>query len=85
MVGKSDAMLLPADAVYNSELPRRQQVRVEDLLKYCREVGPDENCLRYTRPRFYLDNVQVGPDAANGGTISQKYRNKIKKMMSKTD
>ena len=78
-------MLLPADAAYYSELQRRQQVRVEDLLKYCREVGPDENCLRYTRPRFYLDNVQVGPDAVDERTISQKYQNKIKEMMSKAD
>ena len=48
-------------------------------------MGPDENCLRYTRPRYYLENVQVGPDAADERTISEKYQSKIKEMMSKAD
>ena len=34
-------------------------VRVEELLKYCQEVGLDDKCLRFTEPDYYIDHVQV--------------------------
>ena len=66
-------------------------MRVEDLIKYCREVGPDEQFLRFTKPEYYLDNVEIGNNCNNINTlfddksISKKYQARIREMMLRAD
>ena len=50
-------------------------VRIEELLKYCEEVGLDDKCLKFTEPEYYLEHVLV----------SAYDNEKIKEMMHSVD
>lgn len=52
-----------------------KQVRIEELLKYCDEVGIDDQSLKFTQPDYYIDHVLV----------STYDNEKIKAMMHSVD
>ena len=51
------------------------QVRAEDLLSYCNEVGIDDNCLRFTHPDYYLENVEIEATARGNDSIKAMMQN----------
>ena len=47
------------DKEADSSSSNMNQVRVEDLLSYCKDIGIDDDCLRFTHPEYYLENVEI--------------------------
>ena len=40
-------------------IQKPNQVKIEDLLSYCNDIGMDDECLKFTHPDYYLENVEI--------------------------
>lgn len=52
-----------------------EQVRLEELLYYCNQLGLDDKISRFTEPSYYAQNVELSP----------QNNDKIKGMMLNVD
>jgi hypothetical protein len=58
-----------------------KQIRLEELLQYCRDQGLDSETLKYTQPDYYIENVQVS--SYDNEKIKEMMRNVDRKVVAK--